>query len=234
MSVEPSSEIALALADRAHEVMAEIQAVGQSITARWLRLGQLLTEVKGDELWRCWGCESFEAALGLPEIGLSRSYAYGLIEVWEVFIDSVPPVGPADLADHYQQLAKVGVRKLRQLVPVVKEHPDQAAEWLDRAEALSASGLRQEIRAANGVERSEEDEWYERRFRAIQAICQRAIDRTMPRGTAADEIIDAGMKLREATERAIRSESTNSGERATNLESAKGLERAIFAESTMS
>lgn len=201
MTLVPSSDVTLALADRAHEVRHEIRVVGQSITARFLRLGQLLTEVKGDELWRCWGCDSFEASLGLPDIGLSRSYAYGLIEVWRTFGDAVPPVGPADLAEHYQQLAAVGVRKLRQLVPVVREHPAQAAEWLDKAEALSASGLQQEIRAANGTARTEEDEWYERRFRAIQGFCQRAIDGTMARRAAADEIVDAGMKLRAAAAR---------------------------------
>ena len=183
----------LALADRAHEVLAQIVAVGQQMALCGVALGQLLAEVKGDELYRAHGCETFEEFCGLPEVGLSRTQAYRLIQIAQTFGDGgvVPPVGP----DDWQQLAAIGVRKLHALVPVVRDHPEQAAEWLDKAEALSASGLQQEIAASRGVERSEEGEWYVRRFRAIQATAQRAIDGTLLPGNAADAICAEAMRI---------------------------------------
>lgn len=184
----------LALADRAHEVLSEIAALGQQISVRFLALGQLLAEVRDDKMYLACDCETFEAFCGLPEVGLSRTQAYRLIQIAETFGDHgvVPPVGP----EHVQQLAAIGVAKLHRIAPLVREHPDQAAAWLDKAEALSASGLGQEIAAAQGKERSEEAEWYVRRFQAIEALCWRAIHGSLPPGVAADEICAEAMRIK--------------------------------------
>ena len=54
----------LALADRAHEVLAQIVAVGQKMSLCGIALGQLLAEVKGDSLYRACGCEPIRGAAG--------------------------------------------------------------------------------------------------------------------------------------------------------------------------
>lgn len=187
----------LALADRAHEVLAEIAALGQQMTLRALRIGQLLAEVKADGLYRACGCDTFEDFCGLPEVGIGRTQAYRLMQIAGMVASLVPPVGPEGLAEHYAQLAAIGVKKLHQLVPLLREHPEQAAERLDQAEALSSSALRSEIEAAQGKERSEEAEWYVRRFQAIEALCWRAIHGSLPPGVAADEICAEAMVIQE-------------------------------------
>ena len=105
------------------------------ITKSFLELAHFLKVSHDEKYYNVLGYDSFNEYLGTPEIGLSRSYAFKLIKVYEVFVEkhNVP----------VDQLQDVDVEKLYIATTLIKG--EDYEERLEQARTLSRSDLREFI-----------------------------------------------------------------------------------------
>jgi hypothetical protein len=116
-----------------------ILAHRDEIQLRYLLLGSLLKDVRDREEWKKLGYHSFNSFLGDPDNGFTFSEAKTWIKVVEIF--------QQELCIPLHRLAKISVRKLYLISPVVKTDPEK---WLGLAENLSKSDLTNEVRLSQG------------------------------------------------------------------------------------
>ena len=110
-----------------------------NVVANYLVLGLLFKENRDNGLFKLLGHDSFEDFLGTPEVGFSRSKAYQLIHIRELYKDKL---GVDD-----KMLLEIGNAKLALIAPVVESDKDG---WLGKARELSKSDLRVSIAEAGG------------------------------------------------------------------------------------
>ena len=110
-----------------------------NVAANYLVLAHLLKENRDGSLYKLLGCDSWDEFLGMPEISFSRSKAYSLIQIWELYKDRM------GIDDH--TLLDIGNAKLLMIAP----HVEKDKEWLNKAKALSKSDLRLEINGVSGI-----------------------------------------------------------------------------------
>jgi hypothetical protein len=125
---------------KAEENKEQIIQAKLNVAANYLVLAHLLKENRDGSLFKLLHCDSFDEFLGMPEIGFSRSKAYSLIQIWELYKDKM------GIDDH--TLLDVGNSKLLMIAPLVEKDK----EWLSKAKALSKSDLRLEINGVSGRE----------------------------------------------------------------------------------
>ena len=127
--------------DKAKENKESIIIAKFNVAANYLTLAKLLKENRDNSYWKLSdSCDSFDEFLGMPEIGFSRSKAYSLIQIWELYKDKM------GIDDH--TLLDVGNSKLLMIAPLVEKDK----EWLHKARLLSKSDLRLEINGVSGRE----------------------------------------------------------------------------------
>jgi hypothetical protein len=114
-----------------------ILACRANIQANFLVLAKLLKDNRDKSLWKLLHHDSFEAFLGDPALGFSRSRAYGLIQLYEKFVDKLH-ISP-------EEIIEIGNSKLLMIAGRVEENVD---EWMSKAKHLSKSDLRLEIDGA--------------------------------------------------------------------------------------
>ena len=105
----------------------------------FLHLGYLLKINRDNKLYKLLDYSTFEEYLGSPEISITRSWAYGLIGIYELYIEK--------LQREEEELRDAKVAKLLTIKSVVESNPD---EWIGKAIALSRSDLKKEVQAAQG------------------------------------------------------------------------------------
>jgi len=115
-----------------------ILAAKREIGKAFWQVGQDLKAIRDKKLYLAGDYPTFEAYLGSPEIGISRSTAYTWIEIVAVF---------EPLVSNMLDISDIDWEKLRRICRVVKAHPEQAQEWLAKARALSRSDLNKELQA---------------------------------------------------------------------------------------
>jgi hypothetical protein len=125
---------------RAHKNHEAIIRTGAVVTESFLVLGSLLKANRDEQFFRAYGHEKFAHFLGSPELGMSRSMAFGLIQVHELYVQK--------LGRDTVELTKAGIAKLLTIAPVVESNPD---EWLAKC-AMSRSDLKVEVDEARGIE----------------------------------------------------------------------------------
>jgi len=138
MTAEETSLIAQSA--RAEENKEQIIQAKLNVAANYLVLAHLLKENRDGSLYKLLHCDSFDEFLGMPEIGFSRSKAYSLIQIWELYKDKL------HIDDH--DLLDAGNSKLLMIAPYVEKD----REWLNKARLLSKSDLRLEINGVSGRE----------------------------------------------------------------------------------
>jgi len=138
MTAEETSLIAQSA--RAEENKEQIIQAKLNVAANYLVLAHLLKENRDGSLYKLLGCDSWDEFLGMPEISFSRSKAYSLIQIWELYKDKM------GIDDH--TLLDIGNAKLLMVAPYVEKDK----EWLNKAKALSKSDLRLEINGVSGRE----------------------------------------------------------------------------------
>jgi hypothetical protein len=109
-----------------------------NVRANVLVLGQLLKENRDMGLWKL-EYDSFECFLGDPEISMKRSWAYGLIQIYELYVEK--------LGIPAERLLRIEPAKLLKVAPVVESDTEG---WLTKAEMLSLSDLNIERGRAGG------------------------------------------------------------------------------------
>jgi hypothetical protein len=115
---------------KADQNKADIITAKFNVAANYLVLAKLLKENRDKSYWKLNNCDSFEEFLGQPEIGFSRTKAYLLIHIWELYKDKL------QIDDH--TLLDIGNAKLALIAPVVESDKES---WLARARHLSKSDL---------------------------------------------------------------------------------------------
>jgi len=105
----------------------------------WL-IGTELKAIRDMGLYRAGGYATFEEYLASSKVEIDRSTAYDWIGIVE---DFSPYVGLSDIED-------IDWGKLRKIRRVVREHPEQAGQWLAKARALGRDELNEELKKQNG------------------------------------------------------------------------------------
>lgn len=104
-----------------------------------VQLAGLLKLVRDEKLYLKWDHPSFNSAIEDPEIGISRSTAYGLIQVWETWIEKYK-LEPT-------KVAEVPYDKLLLISPLVTDN--NWDEMFHNAKSLSRQDLHS-LRAEQG------------------------------------------------------------------------------------
>lgn len=165
-----------AVGERAWHVHQRILEVRADIELRFIALGGLLKTYRGERLYEGMGHSSFESYLADPEVSISRSHAYRLIDAFEDYHRLLPQAAvisedgevirearPGLLS--VEDLALVGVRKAGIIAPLVRESqdPEEVRSWVEEAKTLAVSDLskrvkdvrRQDPRTADQLAREE-------------------------------------------------------------------------------
>ena len=135
----------LVAADAAHENKQAILKIKEQMGMDSLVMAFLLKECRDKKYWFTLGHDRFESFLGEPEIALSRSFAFGLIQVYELYVEK--------LQRQKAEILDIGTTKLLCIAPVVEEDPD---EWMSKAATLGRKDLRREVNEARGLTVEEE------------------------------------------------------------------------------
>ena len=123
-----------------YDVHTDIVALRNLAVETFLHLGERLHVFKKMRGWYTMGHPTFESYLADPDVDISRTLAYRLMGVHEMFVELLecPPDG----------LLAAGPNKLELLIPHV--HSLNVDVWVNRAAALSRSDLREELREEFG------------------------------------------------------------------------------------
>ncbi|MCK4824234.1 hypothetical protein KA005_51255, partial [bacterium] len=107
----------------------ELKAIKLVATEHFFRTGEILKEVRDDELWKA-GWHSFESYFADPDLGMKTSTVYHGIKLVETFA-------------HWKKLVRIPVSKLVMIAPHVDKENMQ--ELIGKARELSRSDLRHEL-----------------------------------------------------------------------------------------
>lgn len=129
-SIVPKGKAAFAL----HQ---EILGLRNALMENFLQLGAKLSIVKKEKYFKTLDFDTFAAYLATPELSLSLSSAYALIDIHEKFLTRLKI--PA------QRLLPIGRKKLEMISSIVDEQ--NADTWLSEAEHLSTSDLAKRLRS---------------------------------------------------------------------------------------
>jgi hypothetical protein len=131
----------------AHENFIKTVEAKGNIATGFLTLGGLLKENLDNGLWKILGHDSFEAYVATPEIALSRSYSYQVVNLYRVYVEK--------LGLDMETLRGIGPSRLIKLLPLASDGKiDQ--ELLDKAGELSISDLDLEVRGAGKIRKRDE------------------------------------------------------------------------------
>jgi hypothetical protein len=121
------------------EIVKEIQICKAGALKNFMRIGQLLAEVKDCNYWEGTGCKKFEEWAD-REVGFKRSLSYALIGVWETWSHHVV---------EHPELGGVCQTRFVRLLPLTK-NDDEALENAHNALVLSGSDFEDYIREKRG------------------------------------------------------------------------------------
>ena len=147
-----TEEVEVPVADIAHENFTRTIDAKCEIAKNFLTLGKLLKECLDEGYWKLLGSESFEAYVAQPEIALSRSYAYQVVKLYEVYVQKL------GLAT--ETLQAIGPHRLIRLLPAAEDGRFDE-EMLGKAASLSLSDLETEYRGEKRHKKREREiEYY--------------------------------------------------------------------------
>ena len=129
------------VAATAYELDMAIHQCNLNVRANFLRMAELLVQMREERLYRSLDYDTFESYLGSLGAEGTRGWLYKLIRAWEVFSKKM------EIPD--QTLIAIGPSKLDIIAPMapammLDEH--HKADWIGKAEELSKSDLINEVR----------------------------------------------------------------------------------------
>lgn len=122
-------------AELAFQFQSEIIEDGVHVMARYLRIGRNLYLVSKQKLFERMGYGSFEEWRAQPEMNMSKATSYGLMKVFDVYIEKLR-VSPS-------KLEGMDWTKLLTVAPFV--NAGNVDEYLDRVRSLSRADLQSEM-----------------------------------------------------------------------------------------
>ena len=129
----------LAKAKKAFTIHRELVELGNSVGRAFILIGQRLSEIKQDNLFKYLGeggHDTFESYLASPELQISRRQAYYLISIYETLCKK--------LRVSMKQLEDAKPSALKEILPVVNK--ENYKDWLEKSKALSVADIRMEVR----------------------------------------------------------------------------------------
>lgn len=120
---------------KAHKVEKKIVAGCSAIRQVWVALAAYFHEFHTEEMWEDLGYESFEEWLGSPDISLSRSHVYALIQTHNDLV--------LGLGVDPKELEGLEASKIVQVLPALKRGDVEIDVALADVEALSRADLRE-------------------------------------------------------------------------------------------
>ena len=119
----------ITIANRLFKLRKELLGLAKSATEHFFRLGEIMKEIKDDELWRE-QYESFGAFYSDPDLGYKKSSVYHAIKLIEMF-------------PRWQEIADIPLGKLIMIAPHITE--TNREEIVSQARALSKSDLHHQL-----------------------------------------------------------------------------------------
>lgn len=129
-------------ADLTKALIDEIIARKNEIALNITRIGQVLSRIQEEKLFKYCGADTFEEFCGFPEISLSTSTAQLYMKIFRMYI--------RQLGYDPEYIATIEVGKLNIINSRVSKYPEEAEEWLHKAQHLSQSDLINEVREIDG------------------------------------------------------------------------------------
>ena len=120
---------------RAYELHRDVVLCKHALTKNFLSLAERLYQIKEESLYEVLDYPSFASYLASPEVSLSTTTAYSLIDIYRTFL--------LELKVRESELIPIGRTKLERILPVIT--PENAEDWLSRAEMLSTGDLTKEV-----------------------------------------------------------------------------------------
>ncbi len=132
----------------ASEKIAAVTNLKQNLEENFIQLGQLLSEMKRTKLYKYKSYKNFKEFVE-AEFNFPNSFANKIISNFELFIKKLD-------VDEYAA-KKIGLDKLNMIKPLVKKaEVETAEEWIDKAENLTTTDLREEVKEERERQRSQE------------------------------------------------------------------------------
>lgn len=124
--------------EKAHALYQEIIQRRNETAYNILRIGELLTKIKDEKLYKFLGCDTFKEFYAAPEIGFAESTVYMFTRLYDLYILKLkkPP----------EMIAGIPIGKLQVINPIVDAYPNEADDWLHKAIHLSKKDLIDEVR----------------------------------------------------------------------------------------
>jgi hypothetical protein len=115
-----------------------IARLKQTLEDNFVSLGELLSRIKRKKTYKAKGYKDFKEFIE-TEFQLSNSFANKLISIYELYIE--------DLDVDEKSVKEIGLDKLNMIKPLVKDAAfSETEEWLKKAESLTNSKLRDEVK----------------------------------------------------------------------------------------
>lgn len=120
------------------EKLAAVGTLKQDLEENFVTLGQLLSEIKRNNLFKFKGYKTFKEFVE-DEYNFSSSFANKLVSNYNVFINEF---------DVDEVTAKeIGLDKLNMIKPMLKEaSQDEAQDWINKAQNALTADLKEEIK----------------------------------------------------------------------------------------
>jgi len=124
----------------------EIKKVKYSLGYNFLEMGKYLKEIHDNEYFVELGFESMSQ--WLSEVSISSSWAWTFMDIYDIFIVKNKIT--------QERILEVDYTKLSQIVPVIKQNPEDAEKWLEAAGSMRRIDLQREIRESRLEKQKEE------------------------------------------------------------------------------
>lgn len=119
------------MARTAHQNFNDTVSLKRSLNGGFLEIGRLLKENKDNRFYEVLGHETFESYISSPELSMSRSAVYTLIQIYEKLV--------LKLNIPAEELMDTDWTKLQKILPSINE--DNKQDLLSKAKVLSRSDL---------------------------------------------------------------------------------------------
>jgi hypothetical protein len=163
--------------------------------AELLQMGNWLRLMHDQQLYLDLGYPTWRAYLAAPDVNLSKTHAQRHMDVARVYLEqAVRPLDGAPVVPA-AALAAIGVTKASLIAPLVVERPDEAEEWLARAETLTVRDLEVSVRTERGRGPTQVQEAQEDLARKLRAITHHLEHTHDPLGVL-DELLGAAQEGR--------------------------------------
>ncbi|HHE38966.1 MAG TPA: hypothetical protein ENL20_10395 [Candidatus Cloacimonetes bacterium] len=125
-----------------------ISNLKKNLEENFVQLGQLLSEIKRAKVFRYKGYDSFKEFIE-AEFNISGTLANKIIGNYELFL--------IELDVDEKSVKQIGLDKLNIIKPLVRNSPyREVEEWINKAEELPTTKLREEVKEVREKKRSKE------------------------------------------------------------------------------